>query len=128
MATAQVEQPMLKASEMKKLPSEVIAQLRQYGFVHVTGILYQLYWLCCGTDRIGAKPVDFGKSHRTKNMTVIITVDGQVWWSYSKAVPTKLINQLCPNGKTNFEPLTERNIPDYRSFMRRMAYPYCDMW
>jgi hypothetical protein len=113
----------------KSLPA-VVEELREAGFVHVTGIS-----TLCSRDSdgylIGSRlnPQDFGKWDHNNGTVVLVTEGGEVWLaadsggSAGRALE-EMAKRHAPKGQGAYVPLSNGERVSAHDLLRRVASPY----
>lgn len=105
--------------------SPLTARLREAGFVHVTGLPVR--------DRYGNRDAPYTVQPRhtelshwccNNGMTVIVTVDGEVWLTAGICDDEALLREACPSGSGAFVPCSNGETIDFRFIMGRVADSY----
>ncbi len=126
---------------MRKLRKDLLGQLAQDKFVHITSLPYIVSQNRGNTtsSRVSAERKYRGTCWREDRFrhlrTVIITTSGQIWISALARVSNNLVKQLCPKGRHNYRrskfvyggPVLlegDGRLP-FQSILMRVADPYC---
>lgn len=97
------------------------AHLKEYGFVHVTGLRVSGNGGYIIGDRL--KPEGFGKWDYNNGTYVIVTTGGEVWIGLYWDTLRDLTNELCPNGQGAFVPCSNGEQIAMKDMLQRIANP-----
>lgn len=117
-----------ETQEAVRTDPEVVKELRQAGFVHITGLPVQAsYALDDEEVRAQADVRHLGHWDQNNSKTVLVTETGEVWLAsgYDQEVVV-LARKICPKGTGAFVPLSNGESIDSSLLLMRVRDPYND--
>jgi hypothetical protein len=112
----------------KPLDDETLEELRECGFVHVTGLdTYENVGSVLEYGVVRAADEHLGRHDSNNGKIVIVTEDGQVWLaSYGPDYQRKqmLARNLCPKGSGAFVPCSNGETIHISALLPRVSDPY----
>ncbi|MCD4760980.1 hypothetical protein K8R42_03720 [bacterium] len=103
-------------------------ELKQRGFVHVTGLRYYPSSISGNTEshRIGEelRSNEHGCTAANNGLTVAVTIGGEIWLA---AGHTSVPNEVCLGKSGAFVPLSNGETISHHDLLMRMQDPYYDL-
>ena len=113
------------AGEISITRDEIRGLLCRDGFVHITGLPYRDLALkdddglpLEGT--IQPSRSELGRWDRNNGKMVVVTIWGEVWLSTSDEFDVPALEDICPNGREAFVPMSNTDVIDPHCLLHRV--------